>query len=62
MLPMSLALRDGGEQRTPYQQLGAADVIGGYRHRKRSTRSFFVTIVQLMRRSAPKILDAEQEG
>ncbi len=58
MLPMSLALGEGGEQNAP---LGRA-VIGGLAIATVYTLFFVPVMYSLMRRRAPKILTAEQEA
>jgi CzcA family heavy metal efflux pump len=58
MLPMSLALGEGGEQNAP---LGRA-VIGGLTIATVYTLFFVPVMYTLMRRSAPKNFDTEQEG
>jgi multidrug efflux pump subunit AcrB len=58
MLPMSLALGEGGEQNAP---LGRA-VIGGLTVATVYTLFFVPVMYTLMRRSAPKNPDTEQEG
>jgi multidrug efflux pump subunit AcrB len=58
MLPMSLALGEGGEQNAP---LGRA-VIGGLSVATVYTLFFVPIMYTLMRRSGPKNLDTEQEG
>ena len=58
MLPMSLALGEGGEQNAP---LGRA-VIGGLAIATVYTLFFVPVMYTLMRRQAPKNFDAEQEG
>ena len=58
MVPMSLALGEGGEQNAP---LGRA-VIGGLTVATVYTLFFVPVMYSLMRRQAPKNLDAEKEG
>jgi multidrug efflux pump subunit AcrB len=58
MVPMSLALGEGGEQNAP---LGRA-VIGGLAVATVYTLFFVPVMYSLMRRQAPKHLDAEKEG
>ena len=58
MLPMSLALGEGGEQNAP---LGRA-VIGGLAVATVYTLFFVPVMYSLMRRRAPKDFDAEQEA
>ena len=58
MVPMSLALGEGGEQNAP---LGRA-VIGGLTVATVYTLFFVPVIYSLMRRQAPKNFDAETEG
>jgi len=58
MLPMSLALGEGGEQNAP---LGRA-VIGGLAVATVYTLFFVPVMYSLMRRRTPKILTAEQEA
>ncbi len=58
MLPMSLALGEGGEQNAP---LGRA-VIGGLAIATVYTLFFVPVMYSLMRRRAPNILTAEQEA
>ena len=58
MLPMSLALGDGGEQNAP---LGRA-VIGGLAVATVYTLFFVPVMYSLMRRQAPKEIAQEQEG
>jgi multidrug efflux pump subunit AcrB len=58
MLPMSLALGEGGEQNAP---LGRA-VIGGLLVATVYTLFFVPIMYTLMRRSAPKNFDTEKEG
>jgi CzcA family heavy metal efflux pump len=58
MLPMSLALGDGGEQNAP---LGRA-VIGGLAVATVYTLFFVPVMYSLMRRQAPKSFDVEQGG
>jgi CzcA family heavy metal efflux pump len=58
MLPMSLALGEGGEQNAP---LGRA-VIGGLAVATVYTLFFVPVMYSLMRRRAPKDLNAEQES
>jgi CzcA family heavy metal efflux pump len=58
MLPMSLALGEGGEQNAP---LGRA-VIGGLAIATIYTLFFVPIMYSLMRRTPPKNLSAEQEG
>ncbi len=58
MLPMSLALGDGGEQNAP---LGRA-VIGGLAFATVYTLFFVPVTYSLMRRSAPKDYDGDNEG
>ncbi|MDB5329965.1 MAG: AcrB/AcrD/AcrF family multidrug efflux protein, partial [Phycisphaerales bacterium] len=58
MLPMSLALGEGGEQNAP---LGRA-VIGGLLIATLYTLIFVPVMYSLMRRQAPKDLEAEEKG
>ncbi|MDB5329940.1 MAG: cation/multidrug efflux pump, partial [Phycisphaerales bacterium] len=58
MLPMSLALGEGGEQNAP---LGRA-VIGGLAIATVYTLFFVPIMYSLMRRTPPRNLSAEQEG
>jgi len=58
MVPMSLALGDGGEQNAP---LGRA-VIGGLTIATVYTLFFVPVMYSLMRREAPKSFDDKQEG